>query len=335
MAFNGLPLLNQSITIPMGFYPGTNGTYTLDFSQIETLPSTAMVYLEDKKTGIWLNMRNQQFYEFNAQTSDELDRFVIHFEPPIAMNISNETCLTNDGAISIDNPSNETWNFTLIKNGEIVKNINLSQGANEISQLQAGVYIAQMTNNSIVVSEEIVIENMGSITASIKAFENEVIKPYELISTEVNNPSNELMYQWFLNQLTVGTGTSVSFAVSESGDYVLRLEAKQGDCLSADEITFKVDNTTSAGNVVFDETLRAYPNPANELVTIVWNEKAVNYETVRILDISGKTVQSIQLGGRIQGNQLQLDLTNISEGMYLISLEGKDVRRTVKISVVK
>ena len=71
------------------------------------------------------------------------------------------------------------------------------------------------------------------------------------------------------------------------------------------------------------------------MITILWNKKVENFETVLISDLSGRTIERIQLSGRTQGNQIQLDLRNIAEGMYLITLEGKDVRRAVKVSVVK
>ena len=334
MAYNGLPLLNEPITVPMVFYPGTSGTYTLDFSQLETLPSTAMVYLEDKKTGIWTNVRAQNAYTFSSITSDDIQRFNIHFEPPVSINAIDESCLLNDGIISINNPSNETWSLNLMKNGDVVYQSNLSQGTTNITNLTSGNYILNFTNNIYSANDEIIIEAGTPVEANF-ILSSEIIEVYDIMTASVSNPIEGATYTWYLNELFAGIGTTTSFAISDMGTYAISLDAVLGTCKSSSSSSFQVEGITSVSNLEKDDFLRAYPNPANEMVTIVWNENAIDYETVKIMDISGRTLQSIQIGGRTQGNQLQLDLRDVSEGIYIITLDGKDVRRTVKISVVK
>jgi len=36
----------------------------------------------------------------------------------------------------------------------------------------------------------------------------------------------------------------------------------------------------------------------------------------------------------VQGNQVQLNLRDVAEGMYLIAIEGKNSKEVVRISVV-
>jgi hypothetical protein len=333
MAYNGLPLLNQPITIPMVFYPGTSGTYTFDFSELETLPSTAMVYLEDKKTGIWTNVRVLNAYAFTSVTSDNIQRFNIHFEPPVNISSLNETCLLNDGSITINNPSNETWSVSVESNGNEVYQNNVAQGEVSISNLVSGVYTLNFTNNTYTVSEEITIEAGTPVEANFN-LSNENLQVFDMVTATVQNPLANASYTWYLNELFAGIGTSTSFAISDMGTYTIGLDAVLGNCKSSSSGSFQVEETTSISNLDKDDLIRVYPNPANEMVTIVWEGRANKFDLVRVMDISGRTVQLIQIGGRTQGNQLILDLSVVSEGLYLISLEGQDVKKTVKVTVV-
>ena len=334
MAYNGLPLLTQPIIIPMVFYPGTSGTYTLEFSQLETLPPTAMVYLEDKKTGIWTNVRAQNAYTFTSLTSDNIQRFNIHFEPPLSSTVLDESCQLNDGIIQIINPSNETWTVSVLNNGNEVYHGNVAHGTTSINNLISGIYTIYFTNNAYTLSEEKAIEAGTPVDAAF-AMSSETLQAYDILTASVTNPLEGAVYSWYINELYAGIGTSTSFAIADMGTYIIRLDASLGNCKSSLSQSFNVEGTTSIIHVEKDDLLRAFPNPANEMVTLVWNDNSQIFETVRITDISGRAIRIVQIERIQQGNQLQLDLRDISEGIYLINLEGNDVRKTVKVSVVK
>lgn len=67
----------QDKQVPMSFAAGVDGNYTLTFSMPDTLRK---VYLEDKLTGAFENIRLTGSYSFKAKTSDNASRFVIHFD---------------------------------------------------------------------------------------------------------------------------------------------------------------------------------------------------------------------------------------------------------------
>jgi hypothetical protein len=70
--------LNDSI--PLSFEPGVNGSYTLTFDQLNTFPILTRVLLEDMKTAAaWQNLKQNNVYTFTAATTDDWDRFLIHF----------------------------------------------------------------------------------------------------------------------------------------------------------------------------------------------------------------------------------------------------------------
>src|SRR5690606_25006948 len=118
---------------------------------------------------------------------------------------------------------------------------------------------------------------------------------------------------------------------SDAGNYTLRLDAASNLCKSSATNTFSVigDETTAVVSIEKDEFVRAFPNPANETLTIVWNTQNESFKTVRISDITGKTVQQIQLSDKKESKQLKLNLKELAEGTYMITVEGNDISKTV------
>lgn len=75
-----------------------------------------------------------------------------------------------------------------------------------------------------------------------------------------------------------------------------------------------------------------YPNPAKNIVTVDLSglEESVN---IRLMDLSGRVIQSKT---NVQnGSVNQLDISTLSDGFYLLSIESKDNRRVEKIVKVK
>lgn len=61
--------IEETSTIPMGFYVGATGSYEASFDGINTFDPTSYVYLEDKTTGTMHNVRNGN-YSFTANITD-------------------------------------------------------------------------------------------------------------------------------------------------------------------------------------------------------------------------------------------------------------------------
>ena len=75
--------------VPMGMIPGTSGQYTFTASDLNTFSLNTIIYLQDLKTGVWHNFVQNPTYTFDAEESDDENRFVIHFNPQ-SSNINEE-----------------------------------------------------------------------------------------------------------------------------------------------------------------------------------------------------------------------------------------------------
>lgn len=89
-----------------------------------------------------------------------------------------------------------------------------------------------------------------------------------------------------------------------------------GDCRNALR-TRQNPATTGINNVNASSALRLFPNPANELINL---QLDANNHLISITDLTGKIVLRIQSNGN---SQLQIPVNQLSEGMYLISINAK------------
>jgi len=112
------------------------------------------------------------------------------------------------------------------------------------------------------------------------------------------------------------------------------------DPVAATNGTAPYDTWTVLGNHYYDQNcalsiekfvndnFKIYPNPATEYVSIEQKEtKDVTLQSVQILDSSGKWIKSVK------DNFNQIDVSNLSKGMYLFVIQTDKGNKTEKIIV--
>src|SRR5690606_6746873 len=112
------------------------------------------------------------------------------------------------------------------------------------------------------------------------------------------------------------------------------------DPVAAANGTAPYDTWTVLGNHYYDQNcalsiekfvndnFKIYPNPATEYVSIEQKEtKDVTLQSVQILDSSGKWIKSVK------DNFNQIDVSNLSKGMYLFVIQTDKGNKTEKIIV--
>lgn len=91
--------------------------------------------------------------------------------------------------------------------------------------------------------------------------------------------------------------------------------------------TLPSSNTANLNEILFLQSLKFYPNPTREFVTLEFNEGLSNGNIV-ITSISGKILHQDILGNE---KKLNLDLSNYPNGVYFITINVGDETRTTKI----
>ncbi|MGA3013831.1 MAG: T9SS type A sorting domain-containing protein [Bacteroidales bacterium] len=92
---------------------------------------------------------------------------------------------------------------------------------------------------------------------------------------------------------------------------------------------FGIDNHSS----ISDYTLKIYPNPANEIVNLLFNMQIYDLLNIQVLNTSGSEEYSTNLIP--SGKTIQLDVSRLATGMYIIKASTKNFTATGKLIIIK
>ncbi|MEP5338305.1 MAG: carbohydrate-binding protein [Algibacter sp.] len=125
------------------------------------------------------------------------------------------------------------------------------------------------------------------------------------------------------------TYTTLSTTVSlSSGSHTIRLNALSGGWninwleLVLDEVELLSQEEFDKNNVI-----RIYPNPVSNHLTVLM--PISKFSEYTIFDISGRVNKQGVIASNMQ--KLNIDLSNFSKGVYLISLKGNQLTKTFKL----
>ena len=138
--------------------------------------------------------------------------------------------------------------------------------------------------------------------------------------------------QWFLNGNAL-TDTTVTFTFTQNGIYTVQTTNANG-CTSVSQ-PFVVNNV-SVNNILTNVFVRLFPNPANDyFIASISNEKNENVN-LKISDVTGKVIlsDSFLIEKGIE-NQLRIDLTSCSNGLYYVTFFSDGFSKTTLLSVSK
>jgi len=91
---------------------------------------------------------------------------------------------------------------------------------------------------------------------------------------------------------------------------------------------------TNVNNYV--ESAHAYPNPASQSVMIAYNTIATGNVQIAIVDVTGKVVKNVFNGTQANGeHNFNVDIRDLSEGIYVVTVKTNNTVKTLKLSVIK
>ena len=129
--------------------------------------------------------------------------------------------------------------------------------------------------------------------------------------------------------------TTRSITITTAGTYTVRAYSG-GNCFSTSlattvtVITNREISTTNSGAIL---ALTAFPVPARDLVNFTFESaREANY-TLNFVDITGRNVQEINVEATAGSNQLQVDISSLTHGIYFGVLSGQDDKRVIRLIV--
>jgi hypothetical protein len=319
---NSLPSLQETVVVPMGIKPGTNGNFTFTFDDIATFPQTSMIYLEDLQLGTMTDLRANNSYNFSMTINDDANRFMLHFQPGLQAEVADQDC-DNAGSIELIQPAPTVWSTYEVRGTD---NNVYAQGANftgslTINNLQPQEYVVTVTHSSGYTAQEYITVNGSSpVNVVINASATNVLIDEMVSLTATANNATE--YVWnFGDGNTQQGSSSVVHAYDAAGTYNVTVTASGNVCDDVASKTIIVGNTTG---ITGTQANTVAINGQGEHVVIEFNNWGGNKADIFMYNALGQRVESLTGVSTLKGRQ-DLYIADIIPGTYFIQVvsDGK------------
>lgn len=147
-------------------------------------------------------------------------------------------------------------------------------------------------------------------------------------------------YRWFKNGNFTGV-TATGGNVKKAGSYTVEVTKNSSGCSAMSApltvVVQSCKNGFDAAVDMFDTRnelyLHAFPNPANNVVSIEYN--SANEAQLTIYDITGRATHINQQILPAGNNTATVDVGDLANGQYIISLSNSDSNTTQRLSIIK
>lgn len=137
-------------------------------------------------------------------------------------------------------------------------------------------------------------------------------------------------YNWSSGETTSTITVGGMGATTGTMEYSVTV-TDENNCSNSDTVVVSFENCIPAGiNAAMAEmSMEVFPNPADDMVRITFNGVESEDLNVSLVDITGKSIQTIYAGQSEASKIVELDLTDISSGVYAIRarFNGKELTR--------
>lgn len=160
--------------------------------------------------------------------------------------------------------------------------------------------------------------------------------------TNTSTFTSDWTFTWTVEGQEVG-GKNLNFSFSSAGNKTVKLKGDSAGCaLSPVQESFNVKDSTSSAcitgissNKSFDGQFDLYPNPASEKLSISVQTASDKDVTLELVNIQGEKVYSEYLGNIDGSFDKTIDVSNLTNGVYIIKLQDGQNIATDKFTLSK
>lgn len=337
VGINGLPKDDSKVvSVPMGMLVGTAGTYTFTFTDMATFAASALIILEDTKTGSLQNMRANDTYTFAATLADDPERFIIHFYPPASITSVDAGCDGISGIVNLNlglfnaGAAAFAWDsYTLTDaNGNIVATKANVNGSLSLNNIPKGSYTLTLDIQGYQAAQSIVIDGPSTVGANYTTGFSQAYT--QAILEFLNHSVNATDYYW-----TFGDGSSSyldnpTHIYTQPGIYDVVLVANSDVCndtytnkVEVLEVTVGLQADLDASQLV---TITSY----QDVITISFLNLKDPMVQVNIFDLTGrKVIETLSL--ETSQNKHQIKMSKIANGYYFVRVTGANTDSDKKV----
>ncbi|OFY72263.1 MAG: hypothetical protein A3G23_01725 [Bacteroidetes bacterium RIFCSPLOWO2_12_FULL_37_12] len=190
----------------------------------------------------------------------------------------------------------------------------------------SSVYIVTGTDSNGCSSESVISVNVNTETAGISMPDTALTS--ELISF-LNSSTGGTEWHWDFGDGNTSTEQNPQYSYSAIGTYPVCLTVDGCDSVCKSII---IKLKTSLDNVLQKQGYVVFPNPAGKKLNVVFNSQDYANTLVTLSDIYGKIIYKELAINRNENQQLQIDLSEISTGIYFLKIQtakGSNIEKVV------
>ncbi len=236
--------------------------------------------------------------------------------PSISASGNLNFCQGDSVTLSV-NPNNSTFqwylNDTTLMIGEVNDNLTINA---------SGAYSVVETNqygcNSLSANDTVIVY-------PIPASPNLIVNGGFINSSATGN------LQWYFNGVIIPGATQANLLYADTGLYTLSVTNSFG-CINSSTINITTPNGIYqiSNNHVFS----LYPNPVKNTLNISNSNAADIIVNIAITDINGANVYH-ENQVNLNSTPVSLDISNLGNGVYFVSIFNNQIRQQQKIVVIK
>jgi hypothetical protein len=314
-AINAMSGIACSREILIGLEKFTEGTYTFNFSEMESFEEPCTFTLIDNFTDTSVPV-NGQPYAFQVTTdpaSNGTKRFkIIIGEEEInsALTVQGDQKCDADNLQVTVNATQTNVSYQPYYNGVAAGDVIPGNGGALVLNLHHDIFTAGIFEVAVKAFNDCA-EVFLSQKAPVEVFEyNEAV-----IETDGNRLISNYATgnQWFLNGVQITGATEQYYDATESGLYSLQVTT--GECDTTTDLQFVVTVAEEPiGNII-----QVYPNPFKDGIRI--EVKSNEPAHVSVFDARGTKILEQLLDGKAPTKEGELDFSNNPSGLYLLRVQ--------------
>lgn len=298
--------------LPLNLGADTNicegATIRLDFDTVARGRGTYLWSNQDTTSVLYVNTAGTYWVTYTAQGCTTTDTINIGIHAAPIVNLGMDVSICNGDSIILDaanSGSTYLWNDSTTNQTLAVYN--------------AGTYSVMVTNtNGCSASDSInvsiqALPNATAITTTRNGGGN--------YTFNVSNGTNIDRYVWNFGDNSTGNGAPISHSYATNGTYTVSVTISN-DCGDTTLMTSVVVDELSIKNIIKEDDVTIYPNPAQDVINISLKNQNNSIEKVIIYNILGQEVMNKTLD--ITNNATNININNLSAGIYQIMIYTKD-----------
>lgn len=332
LTINVMGALDMDKTVQVGLRIQAAGSYNLVLTDMASFPPSVTVYLEDTQLDTMINLRIQPSYQVTLPIGQHKTRFVLHFHPAVTFASNDETCIGNDGSVTFNYPSTQTFDIQIKdSNGNLINSQTGINGQQTVNNLASGNYLAEMTfgiaPDLYSTVDYFTISGGNSVSSNLTVSQNFVDIYNNSSISFLATAAGATAFHWnFGDGTVISNGPSnVTHTYTQAGNYTVTFTATNGLCSDSVNAQIEVVNTTGIENIS-NSSIKVISN-GNKLT--LQFEQLEGMGSIELIDIVGKRIY-LQEQVPLKGSKL-LSIEGIATGQYFVKVTSKNKVYTHKV----